>query len=291
MSQYYVDQETIEEMSRLLQQSHFLIQQFGGVLAERPSFAGIERVLDLACGPGQWVDEVARSHPHVELVGMDLSRRMINFAASKAFQDKLENVTFEVGDATQLPLRYAAGSFDLVNISLIYAFMTRELWPKLIAECSRLLAPGGFLRIIQEDANILTNSPALHQFHLLGSLALQREGAGFYSDQLGVIPRLPGMFQKAGFVVQSQLHHLVDVSLGTEGYRLAYTDYKLLLANMRPFLVKWRVATAEEADDCYRRLLQEMRFGIPTQDGERDPFTGLWHFYSIFGQKPAPLLH
>lgn len=63
------------------------------------------------------------------------------------------------------------------------------------------------MRLIQEDANILTNSPALHEYHLLGSLALYREGAGYYTDQLGVIPRLPAMFKNAGFQILATKHN------------------------------------------------------------------------------------
>lgn len=284
MTQYYVDPEAMPEMWRLLKQSFFLMQQMGGILAERPNFDGIHHVLDIACGPGQWATEVARMHPSIEVKGMDLSQRMINFASAKAMQDGVENITFEVADATKLPLPYEDNSFTLVNASLIYAFMTRELWPRFIKDCWRILAPGGFLRVIQEDANIMCNSPAMHQYHVLGSQALQRSGASFYSDQLGVIPRLPGMFERAGFQIQSQRHHIIDVSHGTEGYQLAYEDYKILLANLRPFLVKWGVATPEEANACYQQFLHEMKNGISIDEGI-DPFRGWWHFYSIFGQK------
>ncbi|GHO82324.1 class I SAM-dependent methyltransferase [Dictyobacter formicarum] len=284
---YYVDQEHIEEMSRLLQQSHFLMKQFGGICPEHPSFEGVEHVLDIACGPGQWITEVARAHPHMQLIGFDISQRMIEFAQSKAARDNLKNVQFEVGDATKFPLRYANESFDLVNVSLVYAFMSRTLWPRLITECYRLLKPGGYLRLIQEDANIQTNSPALHEYHFLGCQALYREGAGYYTDQLGVIPRLPAMFKRAGFQILSTKHNLVDVSYGCEGYQMCYTDYKILLEAMKPFLVRWRVATQEEVDDCYRRLVREMRYGVSNEEGGFDPFVGLWDFYSIFGQKPV----
>ena len=271
-------------MRRLQDQSYFLMRNFGGILSEHPNFHGIHHVLDIACGPGQWALEVARKNRHIEINGFDLSERMINFASAKAYQDKLENVSFKVGDATRLPLPYADQSFDLINASLIYAFMTRQLWSQLIKDCWRLLRPGGFLRIIQEDANIICNSPAMHQYHVLGSLALQRAGASFYSDQLGVIPRLPGMFERANFTIRSQKHHIIDVSHGTEGYRLAYEDYRILLANLRPFLVKWGTATELEADACYQQFLKEMRYGIVTDEGT-EKFVGFWHFYSIFGQK------
>ena len=38
MSQYYVDPEDVEEMNRLLDQSYFLMRQFGGILPSIPIF-------------------------------------------------------------------------------------------------------------------------------------------------------------------------------------------------------------------------------------------------------------
>jgi ubiquinone/menaquinone biosynthesis C-methylase UbiE len=285
MSQYYVDQEHIEEMARLLKQSRFFTKSFGGLLEDKPDLSGIKRVLDVACGPGDWATGVARLHPGIHVVGMDISKRMIAFAQSKAYQDNISNITFDLGDATKLPLPYPDESFDLVNMSLIYAFMTRQLWPNLIKDCFRLLKPGGFLRIIQEDANIKTNSPAMDEYHRLGSLALYKAGQGYYPHQLGVIPRLQGMYRRAGFEVLSQRHYIVDVSQGTEGYFLAYDDYKVLLGLLRPFLVKWGVATEAEADACYFQFLKEMKHGIQLEDGSIDAYVGFWHFSSVFGMK------
>jgi ubiquinone/menaquinone biosynthesis C-methylase UbiE len=285
MSQYYVDQEHIEEMARLLKQSRFLTKSLGGLLEDRPDFSGIGRVLDIACGPGEWATEVARQHPGITVVGMDISQRMIQFAQAKAYQDQINNITFEQADATKLPLHYADASFDFINMSLIYAFMTRTLWPLLIKECYRILRPGGALRVIQEDANVKTNSPAMDQYHRLGSLALYKAGQGYYPHQLGVIPRLRGMFKQAGFTQLSQRHYIIDISQGTEGYPLAYEDYKILLGLLRPFLVKWGVATAAEADACYQQFLKEIKYGIENEDGSHDDFVAFWHFSSVYGVK------
>src|SRR5579859_5393106 len=120
MSRYFVDPEDLQEMGRLLKQSFFLMRMFGGILSERPDLGGMHRILDIACGTGQWATEVARKHSSVEVRGMDLSLRMIEFASAKAAQDGVENVFFEVADATKLPLPYEDNSFHLVNASLIY---------------------------------------------------------------------------------------------------------------------------------------------------------------------------
>jgi ubiquinone/menaquinone biosynthesis C-methylase UbiE len=230
---------------------------------------------------------VARKYPDIQVEGFDISAPMIEYAQSKVDQDQISNLSFTLRDATQIPWPYNDGSFDLVNMSLIYAFTTCELWPQLIKEAYRILSPGGFLRVIQEDANITTNSPAMERLHQLGALALYRAGKSFYPNKLGVIPRLPGMFKRAGFQIVSQRRIIVDISAGTEGHIVAYEDYKILLRLLHPFLMKWGKAKAKEVDELYEQFLQEIQQGIPSEEGYLDPFVGSWDFYSIFGQKPA----
>ena len=70
--------------------------------------SGME-VLDVACGPGIVACAAASHAGHV--TGIDLTPAMV--AQAKARQDRLglSNVTWRIGDATQLP--FADGSFDV----------------------------------------------------------------------------------------------------------------------------------------------------------------------------------
>lgn len=283
----YFAQQNASEMQRLDKQSKFLFNLMGGVLPELPTFEGINTILDIACGPGNWLDAIARMHPSITLLGIDSSARMIQMAQAKANLDHLTNLTFEQRDATQFPYPYGDASFDLINASLIYSFLLRERWPDLIQECYRLLRPGGYLRIIQEDGTFMTNCTKLHEFHRWGCLALYRAGVSFYKDQIGIIPRLQPWFEAAGFVVVSKKLHPIDVSQGEKGHKMAFEDYRNLLANMiqKGIIQKYGVATQEELQSSYEQLIKEMRDGIPRPDGRIDKFTGFWHFYSIVGQK------
>ncbi len=276
---YFVDQNEVGEMTRLLLQDRFFTETIqGGLLAEHPSFEGIHRVLDVACGPGGWATSVAQDNPAIKVRGLDISEPMINFARARAFQEGVRNIDFDILDATKYPLPYPDHSFDLINARLIYAFMKRDLWPKFVEECYRLVAPGGYLRICTEDAHFITNSWAVTRYHSLGCLALYRAGNGFYEDNLGVIPRLRGWAKNAGFVVLSQPHMVVDVSYGTEGHQIAYEDYKILLKALQPFFLRYDVGAQEELDDLYEQCLRDM---------QSEDFSAWWHFSSIWAQKPA----
>ena len=69
------------------------------------------RVLDVGCGTGIASFTVARRFPEVEVVGVDLSGRMVEQARSKTPPELAGRVRFEVADASALP--FDDGSFDL----------------------------------------------------------------------------------------------------------------------------------------------------------------------------------
>ena len=71
-------------------------------------------VLDIGCGTGELCFELCR-HKHCKVVGLDLSRKMIRFAAER---NTYPDVTFVHGDATDLSI-YPDHSFDFA-VMLIF---------------------------------------------------------------------------------------------------------------------------------------------------------------------------
>lgn len=63
---YFIDAENAAEMARLVYQDQLLTRTMGGVLAEQSDLSNIHNVLDIACGPGGWVLDVARANPRME---------------------------------------------------------------------------------------------------------------------------------------------------------------------------------------------------------------------------------
>jgi len=102
-----------------------------------------ERVLDLGCGWGTFSFILA---PQVkEVVGLDFSQRSVDICKEQAQKRGLTNVSFVQADATKTGL--PADSFD----SIIAADLFEHLYPEdsnlVIAECFRILKPGGIMSI------------------------------------------------------------------------------------------------------------------------------------------------
>ncbi|HEY7419906.1 MAG TPA: methyltransferase domain-containing protein, partial [Ktedonobacteraceae bacterium] len=97
-STYFVeDRSSDEELERLQIQDRMLTTAMGGVLPEQPDTFRFQRVLDIACGPGCWLIDLARAYPDGDtLIGIDASRHMVEYARGQACDAKLDYIEFYV---------------------------------------------------------------------------------------------------------------------------------------------------------------------------------------------------
>jgi SAM-dependent methyltransferase len=91
------------------------------------------RVLDVGTGTGLAAGILAERFPAAEIVGVDLSPRMIEVARREHGD---ERVRFDVADAASLP--YEDGSFDLAILLNMIPF---------VDELARVVEPGGRLAV------------------------------------------------------------------------------------------------------------------------------------------------
>ena len=113
-------------------------------------------VLDLACGPGNFTREFARTVGDEGLVvGIDVSRTMLDRGVADLQDAGLGNVALIRGDATDLPFR--DGAFDGVC-----CFAALHLFADPLAaldEMRRVLAPGGRIALMTSVRRQLTLRP------------------------------------------------------------------------------------------------------------------------------------
>jgi ubiquinone/menaquinone biosynthesis C-methylase UbiE len=256
---YVIDPENAAEMARLMQQDRLATESMGGLLPEVEPPPDGGRVLDLACGPGGWALELAFACPKVEVIGIDINTVMIDYANAQAWSQGLNNAHFQVMNVME-PLAFPDRSFDLINGRFMFGFMLPHAWPSLLAECRRLLKPGGILRLTEAELP-LTTSASFERFIRLNAQALKRAGQSFSPDghHIGILPVLPRLVRQAGFEQVRLRASVTEWSSGTPAHYDVFTDHAVLLELVQPFLIRTGVATQEELKQLYQQTIAEMQ--------------------------------
>ncbi len=260
--QYFTDPERLPELERLLTAGGLLTKAMGGPLSEQPAatLARLRHVLDLACGPGEWVRKVASAYPHIEnVVGCDISEQMISYTRTQAQLEGLFNVEFRVMDAA-LSLDFPDTTFDLVNARTI-GFFPPATYTGLVGECARITRPGGILRLTESEWPF-GNTVAFERFNLLFHQARAAQGSFSTSGRLnGVLPWMGLLLHREGFVnIQERSYVINCSSYSPAATRSAWTrNLSMVYASMIPFIARSGVAPREELEQLYEALLHEMQ--------------------------------
>jgi len=273
---YLIDTESSAEKARLMQQGRLLTKTMGGLLPEQRDLARFHRVLDVACGPGEWALDLAFAYPEIEVIGIDISLQMIEVAREQARIQGIENIQFHVMDATK-PLEFPDSSFDLVNARAIVEIIPRTVWPTLMQECVRILQPGGIIRLTECDTWGITNSLAFTQLEEMVIRAGKKVGVGFSVDEhtYAITPMLKRLLQNAGCRNMRERAFFNNFSAGEQSHKAMYRNAMAFFQLVQPALTKRGVATQETLDQLYLQMLQEVH---------STDFCGITFFLTVWGE-------
>ncbi len=274
---YVIDAESATEMVRLSHQDRIMTQSMQGLFPEHLKVSDLHDVLDIACGPGGWTLDVARTYPKMNVIGIDISQTMVQYARATARVQLLKNVTFQVMDVTN-PLEFPDDSFDLVNARLIVGFLLKKAWPRFLQECRRITRPGGMICLTEAEVPV-TTSLAVEQFAAWSTRAAFLAGLSFSPDgrQLGITPILGSLLREAGYSNIQKRPSIIDFSADAEAHEAMYQNYMVAFKLLQPFFVKMGLLSDEEFELMYQRALLEMK---------EENFGALWYLLTTWGTKP-----
>lgn len=274
---YFVqDRENEEELLRVANQDRLVTASMGGVLPEQASPSAFLNVLDVACGAGSWVIEAAQTYPEMSLVGVDVNRRMIEYArAQAAAQHVNDRVEFHVMDALSI-LDFPDDSFDLVNLRFAVSFVRTWEWPRLLSEMLRIVRPGGVVRLTDEEVIHQSTSPAAMQFCEMLLCALFRSWHLFAQESAGLTAHLAPLLNRHGFQQVQSRAYALQYRAGTPEGQAYIEDGVRVFQTLRPFLQKWG-CISKDYDAIRQQALSEL---------QRPDFSATWHLLTAWGIKP-----
>ncbi|MBN8708659.1 MAG: class I SAM-dependent methyltransferase [Verrucomicrobia bacterium] len=139
-----IRQFTLQAVPFARHQAHSAQESFD-FIREAARLDGTQSVLDAGCGPGLVCCALA---PHCrEITGVDVTRAMIEEAARRAAEARLENTRFVEGDIAAMP--FGDNAFDAAVSRYVFHHLENPL--AVLQEMARVTRPGG--RIVICDAS------------------------------------------------------------------------------------------------------------------------------------------
>ncbi|KAG1050814.1 hypothetical protein G6F43_006942 [Rhizopus delemar] len=206
-------------------------------------------VLDLGCGTGCWVLEMAVEYPEFKFIGLDMADMFPTTI-------RPENVKFQLHNILH-GLPFHDNTFDFVNMRIMLTAFLIDEWPFVIKEIYRVLKPGGFVELME------SKFPEDDQVSIVKTVNQQ-----FY-DILKENNKDPCISTKLGTMLQQQNFDLIETQERSLQYKQPLSslaremleNWKLAVLALKPLLANKLVDDPEEyeslIDDYVEGLLEE----------------------------------
>ncbi|KAI9010402.1 S-adenosyl-L-methionine-dependent methyltransferase [Phycomyces nitens] len=202
-------------------------------------------ILDVGCGSGSWVMDMAIDYPNARVTGLDI---MDMFPA----MIRPENVTFELANVLD-GIPYPDSSFDFVHMRLMISAFRKEEWPFVITEIRRVLKPGGLAQFFESDFTYKGQSPAIDS--LISELLRLMEERGqnpWVASQLGEMLK-----EKAFDHIELDQRKIDYADTVNPISREMLWNWKNVFMSLKPFLNEHLNATSQEYEEIVKQFAKE----------------------------------
>jgi ubiquinone/menaquinone biosynthesis C-methylase UbiE len=252
----------------------------GKVFPERLDLSGVHRVLDVACGTGEWAIMTARAFPQLEVVGIDGDQEVLDHARTQARASGLNTITFTMTNARP-PFDIPSASFDLVNMRFVTNFTPLAAWPTLVGECLRIVRSGGVIQCTEGDTPITSSLACERLSNMLSEALGQTKQNLFPPIRSGrnflITPLLHRALMDAGCKNVQKAIYVTDFGHGTAAQADIAREYPRICHLAQPVLLQMGMTTQPEMEQLRQQILSEM---------QSEGFRGVGFYRTVWGNKP-----
>ncbi|CAI2185876.1 5702_t:CDS:2 [Funneliformis geosporum] len=205
------------------------------------------KVLDIGCGAGSWLFELATEYPLPSFTGTDISPVIPTTI-------KPRNINFIKGNILD-GLPFEDNSIDFVHQRLLLGAYPLDKWQGVVNELVRVLKPGGYLELMEADAELKPLGPNAKRLSdaLLGLMAEKGQDPH-------ILLKLPSFMEKNGQleeIVKGDKFCSYDKSSGRLG-QIAVENHTAFFTNIKPPLMKAMNIPSEEYDELVKAMTREL---------------------------------
>ncbi len=253
--------EKLSALNRLDLRHHLLRLLLHGNYAALIS-PSTQRILDVGCGTGLWVREMAQAFPQAQVTGLDLDLSSLPETWSA-------NCQFVTSDILR-GLPFADGAFDFVHQRFLATTLPAQSWPSVVRELARVTQPGGWIEMMEIGQSMTNPGPATCRYLQWWTAWSERTGL-----DTTIVEHLGGLLQDAGVsqVAQRRITAPAGHWAGQVG-TLLMTDMIEAMASMsQRFCATLRLSPALFAST------------IEALPAEWEMYHTAFHFYLAYGRK------
>lgn len=201
------------------------------------------RVLDVGCGSGVWLFDMASEMPRTKFYGIDIlpiQPSQVPF-----------NVEFVIADLRK-GLPFEDGFFDFVHIRTMNTWLEESVYLNVIPELIRVLKPNdGWIEILEPDLITHNAGPIIRPLSDTTSQYIARRGI-----TLEVNKRIKSALESSKELGEV-FHETAICPIGSWDSRLGESAAAIAIPTLLAILVSGSKIKKKEADTLYNELLQE----------------------------------
>ncbi|CAG8622638.1 9669_t:CDS:2 [Paraglomus occultum] len=205
-------------------------------------------VLDIGCGPGTWILDMATTYSKSTFYGLDISPTFPS-------QIKPVNAEFILADALE-GLPFEDNFFGLIYLRFLNKSFTKDDWrTKLLDELMRVTNPGGWIEMMESGLVLLNPAPNLEKVWNAGRVLLEENGV--WVDMAYELENLLKSHPQSLNVTFQEVWHAVGTWGGKDGE--IWADHMIQSATLtsQSLLQYWGMSP-EEFQKFVRELSEQL---------------------------------